>query len=123
MLHLFGIVIAMPGLIPACLAKGESKTAQRHLGELLSKAPTLAQQAGGTLALALPAALRHGLRLAAADLIGVLPQSPAASTSQRKAFETRKNISTKQALMFEAMACKVGVFATNVSLFSFGQSM
>ncbi|PON79219.1 hypothetical protein PanWU01x14_013350 [Parasponia andersonii] len=107
MLHRFGIVIAMPGLIPACLAKGESKTAHRHLGALLIKAPTLAQQAGGTLAPALPAALRHGLRLAAADLIGVIPHSPAASTSQRKAFETSKNISTKQALMLEAIVCKL----------------
>lgn len=103
MLHLLGIVMAMATLIPACFAKGESRTAQRHLGAVLIKAPTLAQQAGGTLALAFPAALRQGLRLAAADLIGVLPHSPAASASQRKAFETSKNAHARQAAILEAI--------------------
>ena len=73
--------IAIPGLIPACFANGDNKIAQRHLGEVLSKAPTLEQQVGGTFAFAFPAAPKHGLKLAAADLIEVLPHSPAASTS------------------------------------------
>lgn len=97
MLHRLGIVIAIPGLIPACFAKGDNKTAQRHLGAVLIKAPTLAQQAGGTLALTFPAAVKQGLKLAAADPIGVFPHSPAASTPPRKPFEAIKM--TKKAAM------------------------
>lgn len=67
MLHRFGMVIAIPGLIPACFAKGDSKTAQRHFGAVLINALTLVQQVGGTLALAFPAAAKHGLKLVAAD--------------------------------------------------------
>lgn len=76
MLHLFGIEMAVPGIIPACLASGDSSTAQRHRGAVLMSALTLAQQGGGTLTRPFLAALRHGLRLAAAVLIGVLPHSP-----------------------------------------------
>lgn len=101
MLQRFGMVIAIPGLIPACFAKGDNKTAQRHFGAVLIKAPTLEQQVGGTWAAAFPAALKHGLKLAAAVLIGVFPHSPAASTSFTKAFETTRNANTaaRQALM------------------------
>ena len=93
--------MAIPGLIPACFARGDSNTAQRHFGAVLIKEPTLEQQVGGTAALALPAALKHGLKLAAADLIGVFPHSPAALTSHMKTFEATKqaNITTTQALM------------------------
>lgn len=92
------MAIAIPGMIPACFANGDNKIAQRHLGEVLSKAPTLAQQAGGTLALAFRAAPRHGLKLAAADLIGVLPHPPAAPTSLTNAFKLiqNKNKTTRQ---------------------------
>jgi hypothetical protein len=105
MLHRFGIVIAIAGLIPACFAKGDNKTAQRHLGAVLIKAPTLVQQVGGTLAFAFPAALKQGLKLAAADLIGVFPHSPAASTSPIKPFKTsmNTNMNTKHGLMLEAI--------------------
>ncbi|KAJ7954461.1 hypothetical protein O6P43_026040 [Quillaja saponaria] len=108
MLHRFGTVIAMPGLILACFAKGDNRTAQRHLGEVLIKAPTLAQQAGRTLTLAFPAAAKHGLRLVAADLMGVLPHSPAASASQIKVFEAIKNISTvtRQAVILNSIIFK-----------------
>lgn len=101
MLQRFGMVMAIPGLIPACFARGDSNTAQRHFGAVLIKEPTLEQQVGGTAALALPAALKHGLKLAAADLIGVFPHSPAALTSHMKTFEATKqaNITTTQALM------------------------
>ena len=91
MLHRFGMPMAIPGMIPACFANGDSKIAQRHFGEALSKAPTLAQQAGGTLALAFLAAPKHGLKLAAADLMGVLPHSPAASTSLTNTSELIRN--------------------------------
>jgi len=79
MLHLFGMVIAVARLILACLARGDNRTAQRHFGAVLSKAPTLAQQAKGTFAFTLLTALKQGLRLAAADPIGVFPHSPAPS--------------------------------------------
>ena len=78
MLHLLGIVMATAGLIPAFPAKGESRTAQRHLGAVLINALTFPQQIGVTLALALRAAPKQGLKLVAAALIGVLPHSPAA---------------------------------------------
>ncbi|CAN1137698.1 hypothetical protein LINPERHAP2_LOCUS10228 [Linum perenne] len=86
MLQRLGMVIAVPGLIPACFARGDNRTAQRHLGAALISPPTLEQHAGGTGALGFLAAPKQGLRLAAADLIGVLPQAeppprrPAAST-------------------------------------------
>jgi hypothetical protein len=101
MLQRFGMVMAIPGLIPACFARGDSNTAQRHFGAVLIKEPTLEQQVGGTAALTLPAALKHGLKLAAADLIGVFPHSPAALTSHMKTFEATKQakITTTQALM------------------------
>jgi hypothetical protein len=101
MLQRFGMVMAIPGLIPACFAKGDNRTAQRHFGAVLIKAATLEQQAGGTAALAFPAAPKHGLKLAAADLIGVFPHSPAALTSLIIAFEATRttNTVTTQALM------------------------
>ena len=101
MLQRFGMVMAIPGLIPACFAKGDNRTAQRHFGAVLIKAVTLEQQAGGTAALAFPAAPKHGLKLAAADLIGVFPHSPAALTSLIIAFEATRttNTVTTQALM------------------------
>ena len=101
MLHRFGTVIPIAGLIPACFAKGDNKTAQRHLGEVLIKALILVQQAGGTLALAFPAAFKQGLKLAAAVLIGVFPHSPAASIPPIKAFKvsTNTNTTAKDALM------------------------
>jgi len=82
MLHLFGMVIAVATLILACLARGDSRTAQRHFGVVLSKAPTLLQQARGTFAFTLLTALKQGLRLAAADPIGVFPHSPAPSATK-----------------------------------------
>lgn len=103
-LHLFGIVMAIPGLIPACFANGDKRTAHRHLGAVLSNAPTLAQQAGGTFALAFPAAPRHGLKLAAADPIGVLPHSPAASINPWLAISNRKS---KPTLVLGAISCWV----------------
>ena len=105
MLHRFGIVIPIAALIPACFAKGDNKTAQRHLGEVLIKALILVQQAGGTLALAFPAAFKQGLKLAAAVLIGVFPHSPAASIPPIKAFKvsTNTNTTAKDALMLEAI--------------------
>jgi hypothetical protein len=100
MLQRFGIVIAMAGLIPACFARGESKTAQRHLGDILIMAPTLVQHVGGTLALAFPAALKQGLKLAAADLMGVFPHSPAASTTKAAAQASMNaNTATRHALV------------------------
>lgn len=66
MLQRLGTPIAIPGLIPAFLAKGESMTAQRQRGLVLMRAPTLAQQTGGTLPLGFFVAGKHGLRLAAA---------------------------------------------------------
>ncbi|KAF9673829.1 hypothetical protein SADUNF_Sadunf10G0064600 [Salix dunnii] len=78
MLQRFGMVRAIPGLIPACFARGDSIIAHRHFGAVLIKAATLEQQVGGTAALAFPAAPKHGLKLAAADLIGVFPHSPPA---------------------------------------------
>lgn len=95
MLHFFGIAMAIAGLIPACFAKGDNKTAQRHFGAVFIRAPTLVQQAGGTLALAFLAALRHGLKLVAAVLIGVLPHSPAAPTSSIKNCVAIRNTSAR----------------------------
>ncbi|KAE8667269.1 hypothetical protein F3Y22_tig00112428pilonHSYRG00051 [Hibiscus syriacus] len=83
MLHRLGMEIATPGMIPACFANGDNKMAQRHLGDVRIKAPTLAQHAGGTLALAFRDAPKHGLKLAAADLIGVLPHAPPAAPTSR----------------------------------------
>jgi len=102
MLHLFGMVIAVAGLIFACLARGDKRTAQRHLGAVLSKAPTLAQQANGTFALTLLTAPKHGLRLAAADPIGVFPHSPAPSASKINTSDANRNIrnATRRALPF-----------------------
>lgn len=111
MLHRFGIEMAIPGLIPAFLAKGDNKTAQRHFGALLIKAPTLLQQAGGTLALAFFAELKHGLRLAAADPIGVFPHSPAPSAPYIKVFVATKNTNTetRQAFNVDAIFLFVGL--------------
>jgi hypothetical protein len=94
MLQRFGMVIAMAGLIPAFFAKGESKTAQRHLGAVFIKALTLVQHVAGTLALPFPAALKQGLKLDAADPMGVFPHSPAPSTSRTKAAEASKSTNT-----------------------------
>ena len=90
------MVIAMAGLIPAFFAKGESKTAQRHLGAVFIKALTLVQHVAGTLALPFPAALKQGLKLDAADPMGVFPHSPAPSTSRTKAAEA--SMSTNAAM-------------------------
>lgn len=90
MLHLFGIVMAIAGLIPAFFARGDRRTAQRHLGALFINALTLVQHAGVTLALTLEAAPRHGLRLVAAAFIGVRPHSPAAFAHPTK--YTRKKV-------------------------------
>ena len=106
MLHRFGTVIPIAALIPACFAKGDNKTAQRHLGEVLIMALTLVQQAGGTLALAFPAALKQGLKLAAAVLIGVFPHSPAASIPPIKAFKVSTNTNTITKVMLEAIFVK-----------------
>lgn len=81
MLQRLGTVRAISGLTPACFAKGDSKTAQMHLGALVIRPRSTLQQAGGTFALTFPTALRQGPRLAAADLIEILPHSPAPSTS------------------------------------------
>jgi len=94
MLHLFGMVIAVARLILACLARGDNRTAQRHLGAVLSKAPTLVQQAKGTFAFTLLAALRQGLRLAAADPIGVFPHSPAPSAPKINTSDANTKTST-----------------------------
>lgn len=108
-LHLFGIVIAMAGLIPACFAKGDNKTAHRHFGAVLIKAPTLVQQVGGTLALTFLAELKHGLKLVAADLIGVFPHSPAAPTSSKNALEATRNTNTqtRQPFILFNLLCNV----------------
>ena len=90
MLHRLGIVIAIAGLIPACFAKGDSRTAQRHRGSVLINPLTLVQQVGGTFAVAFFAALKQGLKLAAAERIGVLPHSPAAPAVYIKTSETNK---------------------------------
>lgn len=78
MLQRLGMVIAMAGLIPACLLTGESRIAHKHFGEVLNIAATLLQQAGETLALASLVAARHGVSPNAADSTGVFPHSPAA---------------------------------------------
>ncbi|KVH96130.1 hypothetical protein Ccrd_001794 [Cynara cardunculus var. scolymus] len=78
------MLIAIAGFIPAFRANGESKTAQRHFGAVLIKTFTFVQHIGGTLALAFPPAPKHGLKLSAADRMGVLPHSPAAATSVTK---------------------------------------
>lgn len=105
MLQRLGIEIAIPGLIPAFLAKGDNKTAQRHLGALFINAPTLLQQAGGAFALPFFAAARHGLKLAAADPMGVFPHSPAPSTPLIKVFEATKttNTATRHTFKLEAI--------------------
>ena len=102
-LHRLGIEIAMAGMIPACFAKGDNKTAQRHLGAVLIKAPSFEQHIGGGLALPFRAAPRQGVKLAAADRIGVLPHTPAASVSSIRVSETSKNTNkaTKQVFMLE----------------------
>lgn len=114
MLHRFGMVIAIPGLIPACFAKGDSKTAQRHFGAVLINALTLVQQVGGTLALAFPAAAKHGLKLVAADWMGVFPHSPAAPARSKKACETSKHAIkvAKLVVILEAISLKfrMGLF-------------
>ena len=66
MLQRLGMVIAIPGLIPAFLARGDRSTAHKHLGAVLSKALTFVQQFGVTLAPTFPAALMQGLKLVAA---------------------------------------------------------
>lgn len=90
MLHRLGMPIAIAGFIPAWIANGESKTAQRHFGAVLIKALTLVQHIGGTLALAFPPAAKHGLKLRAADRIGVFPHSPAPSTSRTEVDAAKK---------------------------------
>ncbi|KAI5419117.1 hypothetical protein KIW84_043347 [Lathyrus oleraceus] len=94
MLHLLGMVIAIARLILACLARGDKRTEQRHFGEVESKAPTLLQHAGETFALTLREASKHGLRLAAAEPIGVFPHSPALSVSMINKLEANRNITT-----------------------------
>lgn len=84
MLHLFGTVMAIAGLIPTFFARGDRRTVQRHLGALFINALTLVQHAGDTFALTLEAATRHGLRLVAAAFIGIRPHSPAASAHPTK---------------------------------------
>lgn len=66
MLQRLGIVIAIPGLIPALLAKGDRRTAHKHLGAVLNNALTFVQQFGVTLACTFPAAPMQGLKLVAA---------------------------------------------------------
>jgi hypothetical protein len=107
MLHLLGTVIAIAGLIFACLARGDKRTEQRHLGEVLSKAPTLAQQAGETFALTLRVAPKHGLKLAAADPIGVLPHSPAASLSIIKTLDAKRNITIVKSMIIFCVKMKI----------------
>lgn len=63
MLQRLGIVIAIPGSL---LAKGDRRTAHKHLGAVLNNALTFVQQFGVTLALTLPAAPMQGLKLVAA---------------------------------------------------------
>jgi len=76
MLQRLGMVMAIAGLIPACLAMGERNTAHRQAG-IARAFLTWVQQEAGTLALALLAAPMQGLRLRATVLMGVLPHSPA----------------------------------------------
>lgn len=90
MLHRLGMLMATAGFIPAFIANGESNTAHKHLGAVVIKALTLVQHIGGTLALALLPAPKQGLKLSAADRIGVFPHSPAASTSVIKVFVANK---------------------------------
>ncbi|CAN0880883.1 hypothetical protein LINGRAHAP2_LOCUS13901 [Linum grandiflorum] len=68
MLQRLGMVIAIPGLIPACFANGDNRTAQRHLGAALISPLTLEQHAGGTGPLGFLVAPKQELRLAATDL-------------------------------------------------------
>jgi len=75
-LQRLGMVMATAGLIPACFAMGERKTAHIHFG-IARTFLTWVQQAGGTLTLALLAAPMHGLILRATVLMGVFPHSPA----------------------------------------------
>lgn len=91
MLHLLGIVMAIPGLIPACLAKGERITAHKHLGAVLIKAVTLEQHGGVTRALVFRAAAKQGVMLAAAAGIGVFPHSRAALHVLNKTFDVNRN--------------------------------
>lgn len=87
MLHLLAIVMAIPGLIPACLAKGERRTAHKHLGAVFIKAATFEQHGGETLALTFRAAAKQAVMLAVAEGIGVLPHSPAALPFLYNAFD------------------------------------
>lgn len=57
---------------------------------------TLAQHMGGTLTWGSLAAPRQELRLANAELIGVLPHSPAALATKRKAFEVANTITMEK---------------------------
>ena len=75
------------------------------MGAVLIKAPTLVQQVGRTLALALPAALKQGLKLAAANLIGIFPHSPTASILPIKAFKV--STTRKDALVLKAIFVKI----------------
>ncbi|CAI0552822.1 unnamed protein product [Linum tenue] len=112
MLQRLGMVMATPGLIPACLAKGDSSTAQRHLGAALISPPTLEQHAGGTAALAFRAALKHGLRLAAAAPIGVFPQAlPPLPPPRRPAASTLIIVSALERNRRESMAAAASQFA------------
>nr|KYP52764.1 hypothetical protein KK1_025298 [Cajanus cajan] len=97
--------MAVAGLILACFARGDRRTAQRHLGAVLSKAPTLAQHAKGTFAFTLLTAPKHGLRLAAADPIGVLPHSPAPSASKITSSDANTSTTTvtNKALTFMSL--------------------
>ncbi|CAI0458349.1 unnamed protein product [Linum tenue] len=111
MLQRLGIVMATPGLIPACLAKGDSSTAQRHLGAALISPPTFEQHAGGTAALAFRAALKHGLRLAAAALIGVFPQALPPPPPRRPAASTLIIMLALERNRMESMAAAATQFA------------
>lgn len=93
MLQRLGTVMAMAGFIPACLAKGDKNTAHKHLGDLVIRRETTVQHADGTLALPSLEAAKHGLKLAAAVLVGVFPHSPAATTSSMT-YETIKKITS-----------------------------
>jgi len=85
--------IAIPGLMPASFAAGDSRTAQRHLGAVRINALTLAQHGGGALAPGFLAASKQGLKLAAASSTGVYPHSPAAvATSKQSSEANRKTI-------------------------------
>nr|GFB50387.1 hypothetical protein [Tanacetum cinerariifolium] len=82
--------IAIAGFIPALIANGESKTAQRHFGAVAIKALTLVQHMGGTLALAFSPAAKHGPKLSTTERIGVFPHAPTALTFVKKVFVANK---------------------------------